>query len=132
MNAAVGAVELDGDEIDRERAARLGIFALGEFGVVDSAVGAECGGDDLIAFEEFGIARRSDNQLRFTTGSRKRDEVVPGVRDPGLSSEKCAGAARDDDRCTIRTPSGVNVFAGFGGELLGRTTLCGDFPECAA
>src|SRR5580698_5052246 len=122
VNAAVGAVELDGNEIDRERAARLGVFVLGELGIVDAAVGAKRWRNDLIALEELGVAGRSNHQFCFTTGSWNGDEVVPGVCDPRLPTKKRAGAARNNDPRAIGTPRRMNVFARFGGELLRRAT----------
>src|SRR5579859_3217468 len=132
MDAAVGAVEFDGDEIDNERAASFRIFVWKIFGIVDAPIGSKCWSDDLIAFQIAGRARRADDLFRVAAGSGNRDEVVPGIGNPGLAAEECAGAARDDNRGTVGRPRGMNVLTGFFGQLQGRRTVAGDSPDGAA
>src|SRR5260221_12280470 len=131
MDAAVGAVEFDGDEIDNERAASFRLFVRKIFGIVDAAVGSESRRDDLIALQIAGGTRRADDLFCVAARSGNGDEVVPRVGNPGLTTEECAGAARDDDRGTVRRPGRMNVLAHFFRQLLRRRTVAGDFPGSA-
>src|SRR5262249_38502455 len=132
MYAAVGAVEFDRNKIDGDRAACFGLLVAGIFGIVDAAVGAKGGRNDLIALQKSGGTRRSNDKSCFAAGYGHADQVVPRVGDPRLSSKEGAGTARNEDGRAIRAPRRMNIFAGLVGELLRRGAVSGDFPKRTA